>query len=216
MAKVGTCRPRRKPRWFLPASVCLLFVCLLALPAASVPALISRFLLFSTDLCRVDAVILMVGPEFGDRYREADELIRRGYGEYLLIPAYLVAARSPAGINNPPANPEAWRLSPEVINGLKVRSYYEETHTELLYARAQMDRLGLKSAILVSSPYHMRRIGIISGRVFDSGRYRLYFIPARFGQTNISRWYMNWKDVRWISTEYTKIVWFYFYNAMLS
>lgn len=191
-----------------------LFTWILAVLVISISA--SRFLLFSTELCKADAVILFVGPEFEDRYKQAGELLEKGYAEYLIIPGYHVAARYSRDSDAHASRPETWRLPPDAVNQVTVRPFYEKTHTELLYARAQMDELGLKSAIFVSSPYHMRRICIISKRVFDPAHHRLSFIPTRFEKMNASQWYLNWNDARWVSTEYAKIVWFYFYSAVLS
>ena len=57
----------------------------------------------------------------------------------------------------------------------------QNTHLEILEAKRLMKERGLKSAIFVSSPYHMRRIKIIAGSVFgEDGEYALAFVPTGF------------------------------------
>jgi len=47
-----------------------------------------RFLLYSSEYRKADAVILILGPDFKARQKEAYELIDEGMADYLIIPAY--------------------------------------------------------------------------------------------------------------------------------
>jgi uncharacterized SAM-binding protein YcdF (DUF218 family) len=87
----------------------------------------------------------------------------------------------------------------------------ENTHIEAILARQALDRSGMRSALLVSSPFHTRRIGMISNRVFI-GDYRIATVPSRFQQSfTVSGWF-NREQLRRIATEYTKIIWFLLYQ----
>ena len=90
--------------------------------------------------------------------------------------------------------------------------FYEDTHLEILHAKAMMDKLGFKSANLVSSPYHMRRIKLITGRIFDGGDYNLSCVPTRYEKTEKNLWWFNKYDLKWVLGEYLKIAWFIIYE----
>jgi len=74
-----------------------------------------------------------------------------------------------------------------------------------------MDAYGFKSAIFVSSPYHMRRIKIITEKVFGSG-YDIKMTPSRF-ERKISTGLPSLYDVQNTFTEIAKIIWFFCYEA---
>ena len=55
-------------------------------------------------------------------------------------------------------------VRPERPTGVgKQFQHFEDTHVEILRARSILQNMGLKSVNFVSSPYHMRRIKMISG-----------------------------------------------------
>jgi len=69
-------------------------------------------------------------------------------------------------------------------------------------------------ANIVSSPYHMRRIKTIAGRVFSED-YKLYFIPTRYQNVNKAVWRFDKKDFLSLFLEYLKIVWFLLYSPFV-
>ena len=90
----------------------------------------------------------------------------------------------------------------------------ENTHLELLHAREMMDKASFKSAIFVSSPYHMRRIKIILNKVLDKPYYTLLFVPTSFERVNEKFWLFYEYDRNWIIKEYAKIAWFFIYTTI--
>ena len=82
----------------------------------------------------------------------------------------------------------------------------------MLNAKTLIDRLGLKSAIFVSSPYHMRRVKLIVSTVFKDGDYNLFFVPSRYEKTNGNFWYLYEYDLKNVTSEYLKIAWFLLYE----
>jgi uncharacterized SAM-binding protein YcdF (DUF218 family) len=75
-----------------------------------------------------------------------------------------------------------------------------------------MDAMGLKSAIMVSSPYHMRRIRMISKKIFGEQSRYFSYVPTRNESNSaalpdLTR--ANWTSVL---QEYLKISWFCLYS----
>ncbi|HQK99589.1 MAG TPA: ElyC/SanA/YdcF family protein [Smithellaceae bacterium] len=171
-----------------------------------------HYLLLSTDYRKADAIILLLGPDFSARQKEAHRLIQEGMADYLIISAYDKTYRIDRGQTV---------FLPQQVLGERSRArngrapgFYEDTHLELIDARIVMDALGLRSAIFVSSPYHMRRIGVMVTREFPKGN-DYYFVPTRFESAPRYFWEMTGADARKIWRESVKIVWFLMYSVWL-
>jgi hypothetical protein len=89
--------------------------------------------------------------------------------------------------------------------------FYEDTHWEIIEAKKVMSHYGLRSAIFVSSPYHMRRIKIIVIRVFDNNAGEFYFIPTHYEEAPAGFWELSSADWKKVAREYGKILWFIVY-----
>lgn len=87
----------------------------------------------------------------------------------------------------------------------------EDTHQEAIGARAMMESLGIRSAILVSAPYHMRRIKLIAGKVFGDDM-AVSCVPTRYEPPEDGFWLFNGHDRKFVLTEYMKIAWFFVYS----
>ncbi len=120
-----------------------------------------RFLLYSSKYKKADAIILLLGPDFKARQKEANKLINDGMADYLIIPAYHKAYRIYDKGTMKYLSPNLYSFKSGQKNVAMPPSFYEDTHWEIIEAQKVMSSYGLNSAILVSSPYHMRRIKLI-------------------------------------------------------
>ncbi|MGZ6208316.1 MAG: YdcF family protein [Syntrophales bacterium] len=166
-----------------------------------------RYLTYADKPLRSDAVVLFLGPDNKARQEDASRLMSEGYARYLFIPAYgriteAESVSSPAGTRK--ANPKL------IISGLKPRPYFENTHVEVLEARRMMEQYGLKSAIFVSSPEHMRRIKIIAEKIFYKEPVQIVFVPIRVEPAHQD---LTLADYRRMGKEYVKIIWFLMYSS---
>lgn len=187
--------------YFLVLFLAILFVALYYGP---------RYLIYADKPLRSDAVVLFVGPDNKTRQEDANRLMSEGYARYLFIPAYgriteAASLSSPAGTKK--ANPKL------IISGLKPRPYFENTHVEVLEARRMMEQYGLKSAIFVSSPEHMRRIKIIAEKIFYEESVQIVFVPIRVESAHQD---LTLADYRRMGKEYVKIIWFLMYSSFRS
>lgn len=187
-----------------------------------------RFLAYSDKPVKSDAIILFSGQELQARLMEAMQLIKEGFSDYLFVPASFRLYRADKdrtrltvirfsdikpGLDLPRPR-KGDELSPSYFK--KIRSeysfprFYEDTYVEILLAKKAMDACGFRKAIFVSSPYHMRRIKIMTGRVFDSS-YDIKFVPSRF-EKRFKVSFPSRKDLEHVFTEYIKMIWFLCYH----
>lgn len=178
------------------------------------------FLIVSDTPVKTDAVVLFLGGEKGTREKEANQLIRDGFADYLIIPARgQVQKRSPDGklvSIDPNLKLNHLKLKTPQSGYLKLNTAVrlEDTHQEAVTARDMLERLGIRSAIFVSSPYHMRRIKIIAGRVFGDSP-TVYYVPTRYETPVEGFWLFNNYDRKFVLTEYAKITWFVLYSPFV-
>ena len=172
-----------------------------------------RFLLYASDYRKADAVVLFLGPDFTARKKEAYRIINEGKADYLIIPAYHAIYRiyGEGDIKYISSNILSFS-SKKMQDCLSFPSFYEDTHIEAIEAKRIMGDFGIKSAIFVSSPYHMRRIKCIVKKVFAAEQGDFYFVPTSYEKAYGKFWELTvsaWKNV---GREYIKILWFSVYS----
>jgi hypothetical protein len=169
-----------------------------------------RFLLYSSEYKKANAIILLLGPDFKARQKEAYKLIDEGMTDYLIIPAYHKAYRVYDKEKKKYLSPNLYSFKPDQKN-IAPSGFYEDTHLEIIEARKMMSGYGLNSAIFVSSPYHMRRIKLIVMKVFDTDKGDFYFMPTRYEKAPANYWELSLADWKKVRREYGKILWFFIY-----
>ncbi|MDA8133270.1 MAG: YdcF family protein [Desulfobacteraceae bacterium] len=154
-----------------------------------------------------DAVVLFVGPDYTERKKEAFQLLEEGYAARILIPAFNIILTSAD-----PKTPDTEFYLPAPPGWSRYPDYYENTHVELLEAKKMMDAAGHTSALLVSSPFHMRRISLISKTVFPDEKYHLTFRGSRYARAKDFSSLFRQPRIEQIFEEYLKISGFYLYH----
>lgn len=184
---------------------------LLTLTAAAAP----RFLRYVDQPAPADVIVLFVGPGNAERRAKALALLRAGYADTLFVPAHRsIVSRAGAG--------DAERFMIRTTDGVgwlernrttKFPTYYEQTHMEILIARDFMAERGFRSALFVSSPYHMRRIRLISGNVFNPDEVAIRFVsPLEDEERHPLA--ADGRGIKWVASEYVKIAWFLAYLSL--
>lgn len=190
----------------------LLVLILILLSLAGFILFAPGYLRYSSSYKKADAIVVLLGPDFKARQKEADDLIKQGMADYLIIPAYNKTYRmldKGATQYLPAVFPERKAIKNN-INGLPF--FYEDTHGEIIEAKKEMSRHGLKSAIFVSSPYHMRRIRIIAAKEFEMKDNNFYFVPTHYEPVSSVFWELSWANWKKVGREYGKILWFLVYS----
>jgi len=173
------------------------------------------FLNYADKPVKSDVVVLFLGDENKTREVEAEKLLREGYARYLVIPANgEIQQLLPDGKLN--------RVSRDLKVGdllFKLRKraiygkHYEDTHIEVLEAKRIMDESGFRSAILVSSPYHMRRIRLIAGKEIGGGKYSFYCVPTSFERSFVAKDWFDRRSRGILASEFLKIGWLMLYGT---
>lgn len=86
------------------------------------------------------------------------------------------------------------------------------TYDEAKLAREFVVRERHQSAIVVSSPFHMRRVAMIFRKVFKDSGVRLTFcaVPLEAERLLLDRWWTRERELLWVNNEYCKLILYYF------
>jgi hypothetical protein len=172
------------------------------------------FLVYRDKPVKSDVVVLFCSGDNKTRAMEAEKLLHEGYARYLIVPAL-------GEMYQIMANGKMQRVTPNLKIGdllfrLRKRAYYKEhfegTHIEALEAKRMMDERGFSSALLVSSPYHTRRIRLIAGKVFGDDKYRFHCIPTSFESPFSAATWFDKRCNAILVNEYIKLGWFMMYR----
>ncbi len=169
------------------------------------------FLLYTSSYQKADAIILLLGPDFTARQKEAYRVINEGMADYLIIPAQNKVYRiyNEGVIKYLSPNLSEKNTGKKDIANQPI--YYEDTHLEIIEARKIMSKYELHSAIFISSPYHMRRVKLIAIKAFDDKSGGLYFVPTSYEKAPARFWELSGADWKKVGREYSKMLWFSLY-----
>ena len=169
------------------------------------------FLVYERPLKTADCVIVMLGRDFSSRKTEALGLIEKGISKNLLIPAKRQVIAFARGKRNVGAKKIVAVAGPKQIAidffG-KHWNIYENTYLELGVAKKMMEKLGFRSAMVVSSPYHMLRLKLIADRVFTEGGFNVGFKASDLNHYNRWNCFQIWPCPVRVASEYLKLAWF--------
>ena len=71
-----------------------------------------------------------------------------------------------------------------------------------------MQRKGFHSAIVVSSPYHMRRVKMIFSKIYRDSGIELQYSPVRDSWFNVEKWWTRERELVTINNEYIKLIFY--------
>lgn len=171
-----------------------------------------RYLLYATAPIEADAVVLFLGGADEAREKQVHELTAQGWAKFVIVPARgeIFEARGSRALVTP-------QIASALARSIKIefqQAYVEQTHVEMHQARALMAHIDVQAAIFVSSPYHMRRVKIMADRVFDDDQTAIAFVPTVYDPPH-RPWFASGKDVRWVVSEWGKIIWYFIYGRFV-
>lgn len=211
MSELAPTRPANSPRRRFRGVRRVLLIAVVVLVALALvawrPVLtgLGRFLIVDEPPVPSDVVVVSGGDV--DRIAYGIELVQGGTAPRLLV------------LVSPSDCPDFWgfRCDQFIVRRLlemglrKEQITIEErphsTHTDAVYTRQDMEREGLASAVVISDPFHMRRISWAWRRVFADTDMRLTFTSIPFERTGmrLEGWWTREEELLFVFQEYIKL-----------
>ena len=148
-----------------------------------------------------DAVVVISGDEQLARFREGVSLYKQGYARYLVV--------SGAAYDNGTSNADVMREL-AVERGIPEAAILEEplgedTWGNAVYTRQVLEARGLHSAILVTSPYHVRRAKMTFDAAYAGSGIQLSVHAAPDSEWRKLSWWQHPDTRRLTITELQKL-----------
>ena len=160
---------------------------------------VGNFLIVDDTLKKSDVIVVLEGSR--DRMEEAVRLLKEGTAEHILISGSRTSSR---GHIESQMRREAGRFGislPEIIWEEQSRHTFEHP----IYVKPILKERGFHSAIVLSSPYHMRRAAMLFERTFRGEDIELIYRYVRDSGFDPDQW---WKDPgmrKVVGLEYLKL-----------
>lgn len=190
----------KRKAWNIVLLSCFLILAAIFVMITHPPwSLMAKLLVVDERPEKVDVLITLSGDTERDLY--AAELYRLGMAPKIIMSgcgswAKQMAARA---VN-------AGAKAQDIILEEKAESTYENA----VYSRDIVLKNGFKSAIVVSSPYHMRRAKLVFGRVFRNTGVKLIYCSTKDSGFNVDGQCKNEIDRQIVRSEYIKLVYYWF------
>ena len=170
---------------------------------------IARFLIVEDELSQVDVIIILGGGGVG-RVRHGVKLYQEGYGASIIVTG--MEYKLPGLTVTWPelAKREAVSLGvPE--NAIILEERPGSTYEDAKYVKEDMIDRNFKSAIVVSSPHHMKRARMIFRKVFkDQKDMSLLFSPVENSKFQVRKWWTREGALVGVVNEYCKLTLYLF------
>jgi uncharacterized SAM-binding protein YcdF (DUF218 family) len=159
------------------------------------------FLILSDPAERVDAVIA-IGGDGIERITTARRLLQNGYGQWLIV------SGGPYG----PGLNSAFILRDQAQGAgvpperILIDDRAESTVDNAEGAARLMTARGLRSGVVLTSPYHTRRAAVVFSRIFSRMGLRVRVLAVDDGYFSVHRWWTRAFERRLVVREYGKLV----------
>ncbi len=191
----------------IASAVLILFLLAILIYYYLLPGMAS-FLVFRTDLKHADVIIVLGGDS--ERVPYGVKLYKSNYSDKIIVTG--------GPLKIPHLNNMTWaELAKEeaVDSGVAPKDVILEDKSTTTYEDAQfsrniMQQSNFTSAIVVSSPYHMRRASWIFGRVYKNDNITLLYSPVDNSWFKEEKWWTDERSMQAIFDEYAKLVYYMF------
>lgn len=173
----------------------IIFICLLLLITGFFTA--GRFLSLTESPKQADVIIVLSGGQ--GRVEKAAELYKAGYALYIILSNAKESMSSSGDM-----------LQTALDLGIPRDAIYTENSADSTLQNAEftlpiMKEHNFKSAIVVSSDFHIRRVKLLFDRVYKKSDIELTYVGSASGY-NAKRWWSDRKSRETTFNEYVKMI----------
>ena len=138
-------------------------------------------------------VIIILGGDAANRVLYGAELYKLGYADKVLLSGHAMIGQAlTSGIP---------------LNAILMEDQSQTTFENAQYSVKIVQNQGYKSAVVVSSPYHTRRISIIFAHFFKG--IHLTICPVPYNPAMVQSWWKDNNSRHFVISEYLKLGWYY-------
>jgi uncharacterized SAM-binding protein YcdF (DUF218 family) len=164
---------------------------------------LGRLLVVQESAKKADAIVVLSG-DWGVRLDQGVELFKGGYAPVLILAG--------GGEEGRPAAAEVMKRQ-AVAMGVPDSSVLlvdgsASTREDAVFTHELMARSGLKSAIVVTSPYHQLRASLTFARAFEGSGISLTNYPARNDDWQPDSWWKSRSGFQLTITELAKLAYY--------
>ncbi|WP_165613546.1 YdcF family protein [Desulfotruncus arcticus] len=159
----------------------------------------ARSLVVQDRLTKVDVLVTLGGDL--DRELYAAELYRQG-----LAPKIIMSGCGSSAAKMAKKATKAGVRARDII----LEEHAVSTYENAIYSKGIMLAQNFKSAIIVSSPYHMRRTKLVFERVFKNTGVKLLYSPTNNSDFNVDGQCSSERDKEIVRREYIKLIYYWF------
>ncbi|MBC9785362.1 YdcF family protein [Heliobacterium chlorum] len=159
------------------------------------------FLVLADEPTKADAIIVLSGDD-GGRTERAVELYHQGYAPYIILSGGRVYQETTmAELMQKHAIKLGVPKEAIILENKSSSTYQNAAHSKEI-----MEKYQFKSAIVVSSNYHMRRTKLVFEQVFQGTSDVFAYVPFDNQDYNPARWWEKNRGIMVTITEYIKLI----------
>jgi uncharacterized SAM-binding protein YcdF (DUF218 family) len=193
--------------FIIVAAIVLLLCAALYLTHETILLAIGNFLVIQDDFLPADVIHIIAGPDYRTDY--AIQLYKKGYGRQLFFTGGLCHIHQDYHGERGRHRSLEQGVPPEAIafDDSEVTSTYSEV--ERLKEFIALSPVPIRSVIVVSDPYHMRRARWTYHRLLGDG-IEVFMAPVTFELSPYQRrWWSDEESRKLVMEEYLKIAYYY-------
>ncbi|MFH1538771.1 MAG: YdcF family protein [bacterium] len=167
---------------------------------------------------KADFIYVFAGG-IAERCERGFELYEKGYADRILTAGSLISDQVKVlGLGYTEAEMNMMMLIKLGVPPGKIVAPRVGTSTleELLYIRDYMDENKLDTALLVTSPFHSRRVKMAAEKVFKGTGRRIIVTSSRWSEIDLDNWWKEERSLIIVQNEYIKLLLYYFKYVVLS
>jgi vancomycin permeability regulator SanA len=152
-----------------------------------------EWLVVETSLQKADLIVALGGSK--ERQEKAVDLLKQGFAHHVLFtgPDFRLHDYACLGITR---------------QGIEPPMVAYRTYEEALVTKRVLDQKGFRSAIIVTSPYHLRRTRLIFTQVFADKKSQMMFYPSANNAFSMNNWWKNHYGRKAIFFEYLGLAYY--------